>query len=102
MSGQNKRINNQIKEINESIEKDKLNLIPLIRYLDDEGNKIDDGRLEKYDEVNNAISETIGELRGLTMPTAPRTPKKKEEYKRKIQDLENKKSILEERKKQQS
>lgn len=91
MSGQNKRINNTIKIINDIIADNKLNCIHPIRFLDDPRDF--DG---EYGYIITTISEVIGELRGLTLDIAGRTEEKKKQYKGEINQLINLRIEMEE------
>lgn len=94
MSGQNKRINNTIMEVNQIIEELGLEYIHPIRFVGDTR----DFDLE-YQKIINQISEVIGELRGLTLKIAGRTEEKINKYKDTIIDLQDLRNEMQEMRK---
>ncbi|PPK45260.1 hypothetical protein [Clostridium algidicarnis] len=80
--GLNKGINNKVIKINSIIQEYNLENLRVIRFLDE-----DDEKISKYDEVIEDISSVIAQLQMVSTPAAPRTEKKKCEYDEIISEL---------------
>ena len=80
MSGQNTRINRQIKEINRKISEHKLNIIKPIIFMDENREISNRETKEMRNQVRVDINRIIGELKTLSLPAANRTEQKKMDY----------------------